>query len=517
MSETSSKYLVSGICLALALSTFVVYWQVLNHDFIDFDDGLYVTENKNIQAGLTFKAIKWAFTTNQAYNWHPLTWLSHILDCQLFGLRPTGHHFTNVLFHIVNTLLLFLVFRQMTANLWRSAFIAALFALHPLHVESVAWVSERKDVLSTFFWLLTMWFYIRYARWPQFVTYLPVMLTLALGLMAKQMLVTLPLVLLLLDYWPLQRFKFPPQKRRKGVFKPASFSSCFVEKLPLLALSVIASIIVFLVQSKVALVRSTLQIPVGYRIANALIAYGKYILKMFWPATLGILYPHPLTDISLWLTFAAGLLLLCISIVVVRFYRTCPWLIVGWLWYLGTLVPVIGLVQVGLQAMADRYTYIPLIGLFLIITWTIADLLPQIKYKNTILTAGALSVLSALSVLTYLQLSYWKDSIALFEHTVAVTKNNDILHYNLGLLFVQKGRTDDAIEHWSQAVKIKPDQPTIHKNLAILLARQGKIDQAIEHYRQVLKYRADDKAAYKDLQTLISIRGKSDTEEKTNR
>jgi len=512
MHRTSGKYWAVCIYLALALTTLAVYWQVHTHDFIAFDDDLYVTANDNVQAGLTWQGVKWAFTTTHAYNWHPLTSISHMLDCRLFGLNPAGHHFTNVLFHIANTLLLFLVLNRMTGCLWRSAFVAALFALHPLHAESVAWVSERKDVLSTFFWILTMWLYIRYAERPRFIAYLPIMLALALGLMAKQMLVTLPFVLLLLDYWPLQRFTLPSQNptHQKSTFATASFSRCFLEKLPLLALSALASITVLLVQSKVALVKSTAQIPLAYRFGNSLVAYAKYITKMFWPTHLGILYPHPATDLPLWQVFAAGLLLLSITIVVIRSFRTRRWLAVGWLWYLGTLVPVIGLVQVGLQQMADRYTYVPLIGLFIIIAWGPAELMGKRKYRNTLLAAAAVIILSALTILTWLQLPRWKNSIALYKHTVAVTANNDILHYNLGVLLARQGNIDEAIKHWSEALKIKPDQPTIHKNLAVLLTRQGDIDQAIEHYRHALKLRPKDKAAHNGLKNLLARREKLD-------
>ncbi len=516
MNKISNKYYVPLICIALALINLAVYLQVLSHDFIDFDDDLYVTKNTNVQAGLTWQGIKWAFTTNQAYNWHPLTWISHMLDCQLYGLNPAGHHLTNVIFHIANTLFLFLVFKRMTGNLWRSAFVAALFALHPLHVESVAWVSERKDVLSTFFLLLTMWFYIRYTHHPRLADYLLVMLTMALGLMTKQMLVTLPLVLLLLDYWPLQRFTWPlKQKDRKGATATTSLSRCFVEKVPLLALSFIASLIVLHVQSKSALVRNTIQIPIALRTANAILVYTKYITKMFWPLHLGVLYPHPETNLQLWQVLAAGLPLLCITAIVFRLSRNRRWLIVGWLWYLGTLVPVIGLVQVGLQSMADRYTYVPLIGLFTIIAWGTAELIVKLKYKNIILAAGAGMVLLVLSVLTWLQLSHWKNSITLFEHTVAVTTNNDIMHYNLGSLLLQQGKADQTIKHWSEAVRIRPNQPTIHKNLALLFTQQGKNDEAIQHYRQALKYRPNDTAAYNNLKALLAIQKKSAAENKT--
>ena len=507
MDSSSNKYWPLCIYLALALTTLAVYWQVRSHDFIDFDDDHYVTNNTNVQAGLTWKGIKWAFKTTHAWNWHPLVWISHMLDCQLYDLNPAGHHFTNVLFHIANTLLLFLVFRRMTGQLWPSAFVAALFALHPLHVESVAWVAERKDVLSTFFWILTMLLYIRYTRRPRFATYWPVMLCLALGLLAKQMLVTLPFVLLLLDYWPLGRFTLTPQKQRnhKATSGTTSFSRCFVEKLPLLALSVIASLIVFLIQSEATLVKS---IPLQYRLGNALLAYAKYITKTFCPINLGILYPHPGAGLPLWQVLTAACLLLCISAAAIHLSRSRRWLIVGWLWYLGTLVPVIGLVQVGLQAMADRYTYVPLIGLFIIVAWGAADLVGKKRYSNIALATGAVTVLLTLTALTWLQLRHWQNSIVLYEHTVAVTANNDILHYNLGQLLYDEGRTDETIEHWRQAIRIKPSQPTIHKNLAILLSRQGKIDQAIEHYRQALKYRPEDNDAHQGLKNLLARRQK---------
>jgi tetratricopeptide (TPR) repeat protein len=411
-----------------------------------------------------------------------------MLDCQFYKLNPAGHHLTNVILHIANTLLLFLVLNRMTGCLWRSAFVAALFALHPLHVESVAWVSERKDVLSTFFWILTIWLYIRYVQRPRFTTYLPIMFSLALGLMAKQMLVTLPFALLLLDYWPLERFALfsPKSTDHKGRFGAASLSRCFLEKLPLLALSAVASAIVFLVQSEATLVKS---IPLKYRIGNALVAYAEYIRKMFLPYDLGILYPHPETNLLLWKVFAAASLLACISILIILSFRKRRWLAVGWLWYLGTLVPVIGLIQVGLQAMADRYTYVPLIGLFIIISW-----------------------------------AAWTDSITLYKHTVAVTANNDILHYNLGVLLVKEKRFDEAVRHWTEAVRIRPDQHTIQKALEKLLARldtakklfnrgnvlaaQGEIDEAISCYTKSLQFRPGHAPAHNNLANALFLKGK---------
>lgn len=477
---------------ALAIITLTAYWHVANNGFIDFDDPLYVTANNNIRAGFSLDSLKWAFTTNQAYNWHPLVWLSLMLDYKMFGLNPAGCHLTNLVFHVANTLLLFYILRLMTGALWRSALVAALFALHPLHVESVAWVSERKDVLSAFFWFLTMWFYFCYTQRPSFASYIPVFIALALGLMAKQMLVTLPFVLLLLDFWPLNR-----------IFNRQFLRSLY-EKIPLFILSIIASIIVLYVQSGATLVRGMHQFPLGFRLENVLLAYAGYILKMFYPLNLGILYPCPLTDPPVWQVAAAAIILLFITIAVFRFSRGRPWLVVGWLWFFGTLVPVIGLVQVGLQSMADRYTYIPLIGLFIIIAWGVAEIAEKIKCPTTVLTALAVIVLSFLFILTYRQVSFWKDSITLFEHTVAVTKNNDILHYNLGWLYLRKSDPDMAITHWSEAVRIKPDQPTIHKNLAALLAQKGDITQAIVHYRQALVYKPDDPQTQENLQKLLN-------------
>jgi tetratricopeptide (TPR) repeat protein len=523
MKRLPDKYQVVLVVFVLVVATLAVYWQVRGHDFIAFDDDLYVTANENVQTGLTWQTVKWAFTTNQAYNWHPLVWLSHMLDCQFYKLNPAGHHFTNVLFHIANTLLLLLVLNRMTGRLWPSAFVAALFALHPLHIESVAWVSERKDVLSTFFWILTMWFYVRYVQRPRFTTYLPIMFSLALGLMAKQMLVTLPFALLLLDYWPLERFALfsPKSTDHKGRFGETPLSRCFLEKLPLLALSAVASAIVFLVQSEATLVKS---IPLKYRIGNALVAYAEYIRKMLLPYDLGILYPHPETNLLLWKVFAAALLLACISILIILSFRSRRWLAVGWLWYLGTLVPVIGLIQVGLQAMADRYTYVPLIGLFIIISWAAADLLAKYRHRNIVLAAGAAAVLLPLAAVTYRQLSYWSDSITLYKHTVAVTANNDILHYNLGVLLVKEERFDEAVTHWTEAVRIRPDQRTIQKALEKLLARldtakklfnrgnvlaeQGEFDEAISCYTKSLQLRPGHAPVHNNLANALFLKGR---------
>jgi hypothetical protein len=511
MPDYKNKSRMLFISLALVLVTVITYWQIYRCGFIDFDDPLYVTENKIVQDGLTWQGIKWAFTTSHAYNWHPLTWLSHMLDCQLFGLNPAGHHLTNVLLHIANTILLFIVLATATGQFWQAAFVAGLFALHPLHVESVAWISERKDVLSTFFWLLTIGFYIRYAHKPRLIAYLPVIFAFALGLMAKQMLVTLPFVLLLMDYWPLQRFPEYRQSRRQRQ-KQLSYAPlfhCCMEKTPLLCLSIRASIIVYRIQDKVALVKSASSIPLSYRIGNALASYAEYILKMLYPIHLGILYPHPERNLPIGQVIIAACILLSLSVIIIYLSHTRRWLLVGWLWYLGTLVPVIGIAQVGLQAMADRYTYIPLVGIFIIVVYGAAELLSKLKCAKIAAIAGSAIVLSALSLCTHSQLRYWQNSIMLYEHTVAVTKNNDIMHYNLGRLLLDDGKIEQAIEHFRQSVTIKPDQPKIHKNLGILLMQQGRNNEAIEEFRRVLKYQPDDKTAQQQLQILLSEREKT--------
>lgn len=362
------------VCLILILAIFTVFWQVRSHDFVNYDDDKYVTENRDVKAGLTTQSIIWAFTTTHASNWHPLTWLSHMLDISLFGLNPGWHHLTNLLFHIANTLLLFLILRGMTEEFWKSAFVAALFALHPLHVESVAWIAERKDVLSTFFWMLTILAYAYYVKHPVLRRYLFVLFSFLLGLMSKPMLVTLPFVLLLLDYWPLGRFQMeesgitrnPKKHKSKHPEYQKSIALRLVrEKTPFFVLAGFSSIITFIAQQHGGTVRSLEFLPVKTRVANALISYVAYIGKMIWPFNLAVLYPHPGTTLPMWQTILAGLFLLFISYLVIRKVKKLPYLSIGWFWYVGTLVPVIGLVQVGAQSMADRYTYIPLIGLFI--------------------------------------------------------------------------------------------------------------------------------------------------------
>jgi len=384
------------IYLALALVTFVAFVQVGHNDFINYDDAEYVTENEKVQKGLNIESFVWAFTTGHASNWHPLTWLSHMLDCQLYGLSPAGHHLTNLFLHLLNTLLLFGVLKTMTRAVWPSAFAAVLFAVHPLHVESVAWIAERKDVLSAFFWMLTMAAYLRYTKHPCIVRYLPVVFAFALGLMTKPMLVTLPFVLLLLDYWPLKRLQFG----RINIPESQSHKRLILEKIPLFTLAAISSVITCIVQQSGGAMGGNEVLTVGVRLANALVSYVGYIHKMIYPKGLAVLYPHPLDGVGLWQPVVSFIILAVISAGVIFASRKRRYLATGWFWYLGTLIPVIGLVQVGSQAMADRYTYLPSIGIFIILAWGIPELLARWRCRKVIPAVLAGIVLVACSGLS---------------------------------------------------------------------------------------------------------------------
>jgi Flp pilus assembly protein TadD len=479
------------ICLFLIVATIAVYWQVANHDFLNYDDREYVTGNYHVQAGLTWEGIIWAFTTFHATNWHPLAWLSHMLDCQIYGLNAGGHHLTNLLIHVVNALLLFVLLKRMTGALWRSAFVAALFALHPLHVESVAWVAERKDVLSTFFWITTTWAYVHYVEHPRFGTYLLVLVSFALGLMAKPMLVTLPFVLLLLDYWPLQRYQFGhseanPRKSINNSHQRLIPLHLIREKVPFFVLAAASSVVTFLAQQSGGAVTPLDKLALSVRMANALVSYVSYMGKMIWPIRLAVIYPHPGT-LPIWQAAAAGLLLVCISVFVIRTARRSPYLAVGWLWYLGTLVPVIGVVQVGKQCMADRYTYVPLIGLFVIIAWGIADVAKRWSYQRLVLAISTGVVLLALMVCTWFQVTHWRDSISLFTHTLDVTGENYEAHNNLGVARGEQGRFKEAVGHFSKALQIMPNYAVTHNNIGSVLARRGNLEEAIGHFSKALQ------------------------------
>jgi hypothetical protein len=448
MKTILKEYQSICICLVLALTTITVFWQVCTYDFVDYDDSVYIYENPNIQAGITLKTIKWAFTTSYYANWYPLTWLSHMLDWKLFGPKAGGHHLTNLIFHIANTLLLFIVLKQMTQKLWQSAFVAALFALHPLHVESVAWVVERKDVLSTFFWMLTMWAYLRYVKHPGVARYLLALLSFALGLMSKPMLVTLPFVLLLLDYWPLARIPSGQALNRFGSRR--IFYYLIREKIPFFVLSAILSVVTFIAQRGSGTVATLVQIPLKIRIYNALVSYMEYIEKMIWPSRLAMFYPHPGKNILILHIVISAVLLSAVTICVIRYAKSHRYLVTGWFWYIGTLVPVIGIVQVGMQALADRYTYIPLTGLFIIIAWGVPDLLAKWRYKKIAITLLSLLIILAISICTHFQLRHWQNSLNLFQHAVDVIGSNDKAHIHIANFLYMQNRFDEAIREYQK-------------------------------------------------------------------
>ncbi|MBE9504504.1 MAG: tetratricopeptide repeat protein [Proteobacteria bacterium] len=462
------------ICLFLVVGILSCYWRVQYADFVNIDDTVYVSENRNVQAGLTREGIIWAFTTFEAANWHPLTWLSHMLDCQMFGLNPRGHHLTSLLFHITNSMLLFYVFCRMTGGVWESALVAALFALHPLHVESVAWISERKDLLSTFFGLISIAAYVRYAQEKRQVSYLLCILFLGFGLMTKPMLVTFPFVLLLLDFWPLKRFAGEnhgaPRTGAAAVFSRRNLFSLIREKIPLFILAIFMSMTTITAQHSKGAVQTLEYFPFHFRIYNALIAYVTYIVKTVWPSHLSIFYPHPGNTLLLWQVAGAASLLIGITVLAVVISKRYPYVAVGWFWYLGTLVPVVGLVQVGTQAMADRYTYIPLIGLFIIAIWGITDLMGRWKHGKALAAALAVIIFSALGVRTAIQVGFWQNNVSLYRNAIRVNDRNDLAHYNLGVALEAVGRRDHAIPHYRKSVGINPLHVDAFNNLANVLA-----------------------------------------------
>jgi protein O-mannosyl-transferase len=480
-SEISRLVRKFWIYVALALTTIAVFYRVCTYDFVNYDDPGYVYKNPDIQNGITPEAIKWAFTNGYACFWHPLTWLSYMLDWQLFGSKAGGYHLTNLIFHIANTLLLFTVLKQMTRRLWPSAFVAALFALHPLHVESVAWIAERKDVLSTFFWMLTMWAYLRYVKHPSVTRYLLALLAFAFGLMAKPMLVTLPFVLLLLDYWPLGRVSF---KQRRIYY-------LIREKFPFIILSAIFSVIVFLTEQSGGALPSLAAVSIKFRIFNVLISYVNYIEKMVWPSRLAIYYPHSDSSISIPYAVISAILLLAVTIFILRFAKKYRYLVTGWFWYLGTLVPVIGLIQIGSFAMADRYTYITLTGLFIIIAWGAPDLLSGWRYKKIVLTLSALLIILAMSICTHFQLRYWRNSITLFQHDLDVTGDNYIAHICIAEPLFEQSRFDEATVHLTEALRLDPNSVRAHYDLGQVLVQKGKVNEAIEHFEKVLQLAPD--------------------------
>jgi len=547
------------IPLLLAAVTLAVYWPVRHHAFINLDDPEYVTENRHVQAGFTRPALTWAFFNLHGEHtyWHPLTWVSHMLDCQLFGLNPGAHHLVNVAFHVANTLLLLFLLNRMTGAFWRSAMVAALFALHPLQVDTVAWVTERKNVLSTLFWLLTLWAYARNAecrmqnaerrvgkvedgmlhassrithhasRFTFHVSpfYLLSLSFFALGLMCKPALVTLPFVLLLLDYWPLRRFQVqsPESKvqgrRHLGVgpeievtphasrftfhVSPVTLRHLVAEKLPFLALAAAAAFITIAGHHEIR-AEGSFGLPWQWRVGNALVSYVRYLGKVFWPSHLAVFYPHP-GAWPTWMVGGSALVLVVVTGWVIWRARQAPYSVTGWLWFLGVLVPMIGLIQAGAQAMADRFAYVPLIGLFIMIVWSLADWAQRGAGWKPILVAVAGSMaLCACAVLTSRQLGYWQDTTTLFEHALQVTSNNSCAHFSLGNQLADQGKFEEAMQHWEAALAIEPARPDIHARIAAALSQQGDFAGAIARYRRALQIDPDNAEVLNNLAWLLA-------------
>ncbi|MGZ5568069.1 MAG: tetratricopeptide repeat protein [Limisphaerales bacterium] len=504
-SWSNDRNIVRYICAFLTLSTLAIYWPITHHYFVNFDDFDFVTENAHVQAGLTWDSIKWAFSlkTEVARNWHPLTMLTHMLDCQLFGLKAGMHHLVTLLYHVANTLLLFFLLRKMTGAMWRSAIVAMLFALHPLHVESVAWTAERKDVLSTLFWLLVMWTYVDYARTGSKTKYILTFVFLALGLMSKPMLVTMPFVLLLMDYWPLRRFAFARSNESDATQKsksrtpvatntpaPIPVLRLVLEKVPFFILSLLLCVITFNIQKSGGAMQLTEALPLGARVGNALVSYAKYIIKMFWPDNLAGLYLRhsewPIANVA-----AAALLLIVLTVIAIAFAKRKPYFTFGWFYFVGTLVPVIGVIQVGMQAMADRFTYIPMTGLFIVLVWGIADIWKTYSLPKPALAAAAIGSFVACAAMTSHILPFWKNSDTLFHRMIAVDQNNFLAHYNLGNFYSRAGDKQTAIHEYEAALKAEPNYVEAHNNLVGMLQEQHRHDEAIAHYKEAAHLNPD--------------------------
>ena len=517
------KLTIALSCLCLAVGTCIVYSPVRSAEFVNYDDFYYVVQNAHVQAGLTWKTFIWALTSAEWANWHPLTWLSHALDCQVYGLNSVGHHITNLLLHVLNVLLLFLLLLRVTGAMGRSLLVAALFAVHPFNVESVAWIAERKNVLSTLFFLLALGAYGWYAVRPSVKRYLALAALFVMGLAAKPMVITLPFVLLLLDYWPLKRIQgwdrpAAPKERRNRRGPPevaavvsafpvtqAPLSSLILEKSPLLLLCAGSAVITIIAQSAFGAVRSLEVFSLPIRVQNALYAYGMYVWKAFWPTRLAVLYPHPGPTLTGWQLGSAAVFLLAVSLLVWKERLAHPYLVTGWLWYLGTLVPVIGLVQVGQQAMADRYAYVPLLGIFVMIVWGLADLADGWKIKLQWRSAAAVAILISLSMVTRRQVSYWHDSEALWTHTSALTENNLLAEDIMSRSLLRMDRTQEALPHLQAATQLDFRDPIRHVNYGAALAQMGRLQDAVAEYETAIEVASDPETQARSYETLATL------------
>src|SRR5438105_2824644 len=495
----NDRRITIAVCIFLTAIVWVVFGQTLGHDFVNFDDDRYVYENPEVSRGLTIDGLKWLLTHSHASLWHPLTTLSHMTDCQIYGLKAGGHHFTNVVLHNIGVVLLFLVFRGMTGCIWRSAFIAAIFAIHPMRVESVAWVAERKDVLSGVFFMLTLGAYLHYTRAPSLSRYVTMSIFLVCGLMSKATFVTVPLVLLLLDYWPLQR---------ASDFR--AWQGLAIEKIPLFVLSAAASLATLFAQT--VTMASLDQLPVLPRLKNAVASLIAYIRQIFWPTDLAVFYPHPHDQLNIWIVVTAAALVIAITLVAIFVRQKHPYVFVGWFWYLLLLVPVLGIVQAGLQARADRFTYLPHIGITMLLTWMCADLTQRWQNRQIILTSAATFVIAASMILAYKQTTYWRDSISLWEHALAVTPDNQTARQNLAAALWTKGRIAEshqhsraaAIAHARTTLRDLPFEVPTHNDLGVLLVQNGDVRGGIEQWEISLQLDPDDGNALNDVAWILA-------------
>ncbi len=492
MKKTSLIEREDWIYVVLIVLTLATFWSVRQFEFLNLDDDGYILNSARVQQGFNVASVAWAFTTGHMSNWHPMTWLSYMLDYSLFGLNPRGYHVVNVLLHTANVVLLFTLLLRMTGALGCSAFVAAMFAIHPLHVESVAWIAERKDVLSGLFWMLGIMAYALYVRQPGKGRYAVVAFVFALGLMSKPMAVTFPCVLLLLDYWPLKRLDLDAPVRPQ-------LTRLALEKAPLLAMSVGSSVVTIVMQQRSGALDTQSLFPFKIRVANAVASYGTYLLRTFYPVDLYVPYPHPGFAISPWHVAIAATVLAFVTVLAFRWARRAPYFVVGWLWFLGTLVPAIGLIQAGSQGMADRYTYLPLIGVFIILAWGASDLLGRWKQGRIALTAAALAVTALLAGATMFQLQYWRNTVALFEHALSINDENTMAHNNLGSCLLQQNRVREAAGHFSRAIEIAPTNTDALNNLGVAVMALGNFQEAVDIFQHVLQTTPDDATVHSNL------------------
>ncbi|MBL8174064.1 MAG: tetratricopeptide repeat protein [Bryobacterales bacterium] len=493
----NERLLLGWAGLTIVLACILIYAQTASHDFVRLDDTMYLHENPNVNSGLTWANVRWALTSAGYYYWQPLTWISHMIDVQLFGLRAGPHHVVNLVWHCLNAVLLLLALHRLTGTLWRSAIAAALFAVHPLRVESVAWIAERKDVLSGFFWMLTLLAYASYARRPAANRLRLATVLFGLGLMSKPSVVTLPFILVLLDYWPLRRWR--------------DFAGCkamLMEKTPMLVLAGIVSFITFAGQRKMGAIVSLEALPIYFRVWNGLVSYMRYLGKMFWPSGLGVMYPFG--KIPPGTLFAAIVLLAAVTALVWLRRKQCPHLIVGWLWFLGAMVPMLGLAQAGTQAMADRFTYLPMIGIAIAVSWALAALAVHFRIPLPVRAACIGLMLGILSFVSLLQTSHWKDSTTLFEHTLAVTKDNDSMLINLASVKRQAGDNARALELYEEAIRLEPAKSMVRLEAALVAFRLRKIEQARGHFNAVLAMEPNNPTALRGIADCLIAEGKKE-------